>query len=72
MVSAVGSLHVSVSRRRLLRDGSRASGPPPRGLYTYDYRMEGGQIWIKAGQMPTLSDMPSVATVGKTKGGTCA
>ena len=53
-------------------DGSRASGPPPRGLYTYDYKMEGGQLWIKAGQMPTLSDMPSVATVEKTKGGTCA
>ena len=33
--------------------------------YTYDYKMEGGQLWIKAGQMPTLSDMPSVATVGK-------
>lgn len=53
-------------------DGSRASGPPPRGLYTYDYKMENGQLWIKAGQMPTLADMPSVATVGNIEGHPCA
>ena len=43
-------------------DGSRASGPPPRGLFEYDYKIEGGQLWIKAGQVPTLaSQSPSQA-----------
>ena len=40
-------------------DGSRASGPPPRGLFQYDYKVENGQLWIKAGQMPTLATPPS-------------
>lgn len=35
------------------QDGSRASGPPERGLFQYDYRIEGGQLLIKAGQLPT-------------------
>lgn len=35
-------------------DGRRASGPPPRGLYKYQYRVADGQLWIKAGQLPTL------------------
>jgi menaquinol-cytochrome c reductase iron-sulfur subunit len=37
-------------------DGSRASGPPPRGLFEYDYKVENGHLWIKGGQMPTLAD----------------
>jgi menaquinol-cytochrome c reductase iron-sulfur subunit len=37
-------------------DGSRASGPPPRGLYQYEYKVENGQLWIKGGQMPTLAN----------------
>lgn len=37
-------------------DGSRASGPPPRGLYTYDYEVKEGRLRIKAGHMPTLQD----------------
>jgi menaquinol-cytochrome c reductase iron-sulfur subunit len=37
-------------------DGSRASGPPERGLFTYEARIEGGQLMIDAGQMPTLSN----------------
>jgi Rieske Fe-S protein len=40
-------------------DGARASGPPPRGLFQYDYKVENGQLWIKAGQMPTLATPPS-------------
>ncbi len=36
-------------------DGSRASGPPERGLFEYDYKVQGGQLLIYAGQMPTLS-----------------
>lgn len=36
-------------------DGSRASGPPERGLFTYDTRIENGRLLIDAGQIPTLS-----------------
>ena len=35
------------------QDGSRASGPPPRGLFEYSYRVEKGQLFIKAGETPT-------------------
>ena len=38
------------------QDGSRASGPPERGLFEYQYKVEGGQLHIDAGQMPTLSN----------------
>lgn len=37
-------------------DGSRASGPPPRGLYQYHYKVENGELWIKGGEMPTLAN----------------
>lgn len=37
-------------------DGSRASGPPPRGLYTFDYKLEKDRLLIKAGHLPTLQD----------------
>jgi len=36
-------------------DGSRASGPPPRGLFEYEYSVEDGRLLIEAGQLPTLS-----------------
>jgi Rieske Fe-S protein len=35
------------------QDGSRASGPPERGLFTYRYKLEDGQLFIKASEMPT-------------------
>jgi menaquinol-cytochrome c reductase iron-sulfur subunit len=35
------------------QDGSRASGPPERGLFEYGYRIENGKLLIKAGEMPT-------------------
>ncbi len=35
------------------QDGSRASGPPERGLFEYTYRIDGGKLLIKAGEMPT-------------------
>ena len=35
------------------QDGSRASGPPERGLFEYDYKIEEGKLFIKAGEMPT-------------------
>jgi nitrite reductase/ring-hydroxylating ferredoxin subunit len=34
-------------------DGSYAAGPPPRGLFQYPYRIEGGKLFIKGGEMPT-------------------
>jgi menaquinol-cytochrome c reductase iron-sulfur subunit len=34
-------------------DGSRASGPPERGLFEYHYRVEGGELWIQAEELPT-------------------
>jgi len=37
-------------------DGKRASGPPPRGLYQYSHKVENGQLWIKAGELPTLGE----------------
>lgn len=37
-------------------DGARASGPPERGLYEYEYKVEGGQLWVLGGQFPTLNE----------------
>lgn len=37
-------------------DGSRASGPPERGLFTYDVKLDNGKLLIDAGQVPTLSN----------------
>ena len=36
-------------------DGSRASGPPERGLFEYPHKVEGGNLIIEAGQLPTLA-----------------
>lgn len=35
------------------QDGSRASGPPERGLFEYQHKIEKGNLYIKAGEMPT-------------------
>ena len=37
-------------------DGSRASGPPERGLFKYPLKVENGKLLIEAGQMPTLQN----------------
>jgi len=37
-------------------NGERASGPPERGLFQYERKVENGKLFIKAGQMPTLSN----------------
>jgi menaquinol-cytochrome c reductase iron-sulfur subunit len=37
-------------------DGGRAAGPPPRGLYQYDYKVENGELLVKGGEMPTLAN----------------
>jgi quinol---cytochrome c reductase iron-sulfur subunit, bacillus type len=34
-------------------DGSRASGPPERGLFEYPHRVKDGLITIQAGELPT-------------------
>ena len=36
-------------------DGQRASGPPPRGLYVYQHKVENGQLMIYGGHLPTLA-----------------
>jgi Rieske Fe-S protein len=41
-------------------DGSRAAGPPPRGLFEYEYKIENGNLLIFGGQMPTPSTAASV------------
>lgn len=46
------------------RDGSRASGPPERGLFEYPYKVENGLITIRAGELPTPG-APSAALIGK-------
>ena len=35
------------------QDGSRASGPPERGLFQYDYKVDAGKLLIQANGMPT-------------------
>ena len=35
------------------RDGSRASGPPERGLFEYPIKIEDGVVTIRAGELPT-------------------
>lgn len=37
-------------------NGERASGPPPRGLFKCDYKVEGKQLLIRAPHLPTLQD----------------
>jgi menaquinol-cytochrome c reductase iron-sulfur subunit len=37
-------------------NGTHASGPPPRPLYQYKTRVQQGQLWIYAGELPTLGE----------------
>ena len=37
------------------QDGRHASGPPPRGLYTYEIQVRNGELFIMAGILPTLA-----------------
>jgi Rieske Fe-S protein len=36
-------------------DGSVASGPPPHGLYEYEYRIRNQRLEVRGGQTPTAS-----------------
>ena len=42
-------------------DGSRASGPPERGLFEYRYKIEAGNLFIKAGEIPTPGRVAAAA-----------
>jgi Rieske Fe-S protein len=37
-------------------DGTRASGPPERGLFEYKYKVSEDKLMISAGRMPTLAN----------------
>src|ERR1700754_2317677 len=50
-------------------DGSRASGPPERGLFEYPWRLERQELWVQAKEMPTPGAL--VAAAGARKP-TCA
>jgi Rieske Fe-S protein len=41
------------------QDGSRASGPPERGLFEYRYQIANNSLMIHAGDMPTLATQAS-------------
>jgi Rieske Fe-S protein len=54
-------------------DGSRASGPPERGLFTYNTKIVDGALQINAGQMPTLSNTAKLVQIENAQGGSpCA
>ncbi|HET8946299.1 MAG TPA: Rieske (2Fe-2S) protein [Candidatus Polarisedimenticolia bacterium] len=50
------------------RDGSRASGPPERGLFEYPSKVEGGVLLIHTGELPT----PGVTAAMAAKKPPCA
>ena len=37
-------------------DGSHASGPPPRGLFEYQHKVESGELKVLGGHLPTLAE----------------
>lgn len=43
------------------RDGSRASGPPERGLFEYPYKVQDGLVVIQAGELPTPGGSAALA-----------
>jgi Rieske Fe-S protein len=49
-------------------DGSRASGPPERGLFEYPFRILDGNLNIEAGETPT----PGFSAANTTKRPPCA
>ena len=47
-------------------DGSRASGPPERGLFEYPYKVQDGNLFIQAGELPTPgSPSASLTSIGQ-------
>jgi Rieske Fe-S protein len=47
------------------RDGSRASGPPERGLFEYAYKVKDGLVAIQAGELPTPGASAALVRIGK-------
>jgi menaquinol-cytochrome c reductase iron-sulfur subunit len=47
-------------------DGSHAAGPPPHALYQYAFKIEKGELAIKAGVLPTLADPGTLVDSGRT------
>ncbi len=37
-------------------DGSHASGPPPRGLFQYEHKVDSGELKVLGGHLPTLAE----------------
>ena len=54
LVSAIGSLHVSLPRWCLLRRRPARSGPPTRGLFQCVWRIKNGELEIQSPHLPTL------------------
>ena len=50
-------------------DGSRASGPPERGLFNYHYKIVRTTAQIDAGQMPTLSNTAKLVNIVRQRQG---
>lgn len=52
------------------QDGSRASGPPERGLFEYEHKIVAGSLMISAGKMPTLAarncSQPKLTQIGQS------
>jgi nitrite reductase/ring-hydroxylating ferredoxin subunit len=48
-------------------DGSRASGPPERGLFEYPYKIEQGNLFIKAGELPTPGSPNALINIGENR-----
>lgn len=53
-------------------DGSRAAGPPPRGLFRYEFKVENDRLLIRAGMMPTLGNIVAGLRRDGPGGSSCA
>jgi Rieske Fe-S protein len=51
-------------------NGEHASGPPPRGLFEHEYRLDQGLLFIRAGQQPTLAQ-PLRSSASLPRGKSC-
>ncbi|QHN02585.1 Rieske 2Fe-2S domain-containing protein [Granulicella sp. WH15] len=52
-------------------DGSRASGPPERGLFEYEYKVVKNELHISSGQMPTLANQAGLVNIEGTGKSPC-
>ena len=63
VVSAVAAVYVSVPRWRVLRGWIAGFGAAGAGAVHVHYKIDNGQLQIKAGQMPTLSNTAKLVTI---------